>query len=492
MLRGQCAGCLVSPQLTAPTMGASSTNAVQNGAGDPHEDIAPIEVTDVGRMGADKLVATRGWVLGSRLWYHRILDVCMTEQASQERKQSTLRLRDVVLLIAALAALSCRAKHDNTARAEQPSNMTASALVTESPESTPAGPALTTPPGATSAPAGVASSLALPQNQELSTMDVPRASSRSVRAMPVEEQQAYVLELLRVQEELDDAAVRRLQQWFAGSPWLSFGNPKVSRAPLSKEECLQRRTGAARSIGEPRCGAPNMVPLYDPNRGQTAADANVCIDQYEFPNVECEYPVVWARAHEAAGICQALGKRLCDAHEWEGACAGALRPVASEYPWAQMPTGLARSTTRERRLWMEYEHNRTREVRWAYGEEQDHTRCATGARKSSACSSNDWRKCGTSTYPSGSFPECVSTLGVYDQHGNVAEHMSLPLSEDELASKGGVGWTEMKGSWFVFGGDPSHPDDCRWRAKSWHTTRTTELKSHRSYHLGFRCCKDIE
>lgn len=25
-------------------------------------------------------------------------------------------------------------------------------------------------------------------------------------------------------------------------------------------------------------------------------------------------------------LCQAMGKRICDAHEWEGACAGALLP----------------------------------------------------------------------------------------------------------------------------------------------------------------------
>ena len=32
-------------------------------------------------------------------------------------------------------------------------------------------------------------------------------------------------------------------------------------------------------------------------------------------------------------LCAAVGKRICDAHEWEGACAGALRPPEVEYVW---------------------------------------------------------------------------------------------------------------------------------------------------------------
>jgi len=36
-----------------------------------------------------------------------------------------------------------------------------------------------------------------------------------------------------------------------------------------------------------------------------------------------------------------------------------------------------------------------------------------------------------------------------------------------------------------------HPDDCRWRALMWHAGPIRALDSHRNYHLGFRCCKDI-
>ena len=72
-----------------------------------------------------------------------------------------------------------------------------------------------------------------------------------------------------------------------------------------------------------------MAPLYDPAT-QKPEDAKVCIDQFEFPDIPCAYPVVWVKAREAAEICSAMGKRLCDAHEWEGACEGDLnRPITA-------------------------------------------------------------------------------------------------------------------------------------------------------------------
>jgi formylglycine-generating enzyme len=205
----------------------------------------------------------------------------------------------------------------------------------------------------------------------------------------------------------------------------------------------------------------------------------VCIDQFEFPNIACEYPLVWARANEAMALCKAVGKRLCDAHEWEGACAGTLRSVDREYAFG------------ERRIMMQYLHNKGREVVWAYGKEKNHALCATAAKKSPKCFAGGWHLCGTNDWPSGSFPECVSALGVYDQHGNVAEHMNFPMKPEELGSRGGFGQTEMKGSWFIFAQAEAHEDDCRFRAPDWHASSIDDPNSHRNYHLGFRCCRDL-
>ena len=37
----------------------------------------------------------------------------------------------------------------------------------------------------------------------------------------------------------------------------------------------------------------------------------------------------------------------------------------------------------------------------------------------------------------------------------------------------------------------AHPDWCRWRAPFWHGSKVTSEKSHRNYHLSFRCCKSL-
>ncbi|HWA70953.1 MAG TPA: SUMF1/EgtB/PvdO family nonheme iron enzyme [Polyangiaceae bacterium] len=279
---------------------------------------------------------------------------------------------------------------------------------------------------------------------------------------------------------LDDAQVTRVKAIFASSKWLGQGNPAITVHPMTRAECraIREKAGPLPS-GDARCRSPNMSTLYDPSAGESAESAQACIDQYEFPNIACEYPVVWVRADQAVELCKAVGKRICDAHEWEGACAGALKKPEGEYAFGQ------------RRLMIEYLHNKEREIVWAYGSSKDHSKCATMGKKSATCNVIDWGVCGSNTYPAGAFPACRSTLGVFDLHGNAAEHMNMPLVASELASRGGLGETEMKGSWFIFSSYEAHPDDCRWRAPMWHKTRIDDPASHRNYHLGFRCCRDI-
>lgn len=313
-----------------------------------------------------------------------------------------------------------------------------------------------------------------------------------MRSLPVERQQAILVDLLADTLELSSVQVERVRAIVARSKWLSFGNPDLPGAQMTSAECRQRRAAASIVAGDAICGAPHMVAIDEVGSRASERQPRVCIDQYEFPNIPCEYPITWVRSSEAAELCSAIGKRLCDAHEWEGACAGSLLPVEAEYNFERMPKGIKSSKMRGKRLWLEHEHNRTREITWAYGAKQDHSLCATGAVKDSRCNVVDWGTCATLSYPAGSFPECVSPVGAYDQHGNAAEHMNLPLDPSELSSRGGMGWTEMKGSWFIFARQQSHPDDCRWRAKSWHTTRIEDPHSHRNYHLGFRCCRDVE
>lgn len=258
-----------------------------------------------------------------------------------------------------------------------------------------------------------------------------------------------------------------------------------ARHPVSEAQCaaevLDRGLLRLKSENEQICGHPFMVPLT--RAGQPASTATACIDQFEFPSLPCRYPMTWVTARDAESFCESMGKRLCDAHEWEGACAGDVREP--DYTF-----GADRGTAA--RI-----HNRLREIVYAYGTQRRGDICAFGVAKSPDCDkANATGKgvvaaCGPNHYPAGYFSQCVTAGGVYDIHGNAAEHMNLPTKPSEMTANGGTGLTEMKGSWFAFPRTVEarvHPDDCRWREPGWHSSRIDDPRSHANYHLGFRCC----
>lgn len=304
--------------------------------------------------------------------------------------------------------------------------------------------------------------------------------------------EAMFRELQQV-HDLSDAQMDVIRGIFARSGRMGQGNPAVTRHPVSAQACrlrLERRSTTYQNPDfEAVCGARFMAPLYD-RTTEKARDAAVCIDQFEFPNIPCAFPVVWVRAREAAEICRAMGKRLCDAHEWEGACAGNLAPPDYRF---ELAAGLGPSAAIGR---MRRAHNQKYAPGkgWSYGPRYRSGTCAAASWKSPGCTGGSWTRCGSNTYPAGYFPDCRSPFGVYDLNGNAAEHMNLPLKEDQMAGRGSqtLGYTEMKGSWFIFDRYRAHPDWCRWRAPYWHGSRVMSPKSHRNYHLGFRCCKTLE
>lgn len=309
---------------------------------------------------------------------------------------------------------------------------------------------------------------------------------------PLAQQNESMLQQMQQQRQLSEQQLRDIRAIFARSGFMGQGNPAISEHPETEQQCQQKLQHQGIQYANTRyekiCGAKFMAPLYDPKRSR-AEEAKVCIDQFEYPDLPCTYPVVWVKAREAAETCEAEGKRMCDAHEWEGACAGALEEPDYRFDLAR---GVDPSVAVER---MRAAHNQAFRAskNWSYGPQYLRVICATGSHKTPGCPGGGWSLCGSNTYPTGDFPACHSTLDVYDLSGNAAEHMNLPLDPSQMASRGGteLGYTEMKGSWFIFDAYRAHEDWCRWRAPSWHGSRVMDPHSHANYHLGFRCCKSV-
>jgi hypothetical protein len=332
-----------------------------------------------------------------------------------------------------------------------------------------------------------------PAARVLAALALGWALAAGAAAGTLAEANARLLEVLRREHGLTDRQVEAVGAILARSGFAGQGNPAISVHPRTPEQCRARRAASPEPPGEVDrfariCAGPHMAPLYDP-RVEQAEQARACIDRFEFPGVPCEYPVVWIKAREAAQVCEAIGKRLCDAHEWEGACEGRLEPPDYRFE-------LARGVGPEeaiRRMRATHNAARAPTKSWSYGPGYRSGVCATGSRKTAGCEGGGFGRCGSNTYPAGDFPGCRSPLGVYDLNGNAAEHMNLPLDPSQMASAGAgrLGYTEMKGSWFVFDAVRAHEDWCRWRAPFWHGTAVMDPRSHANYHLGFRCCRSL-
>lgn len=327
--------------------------------------------------------------------------------------------------------------------------------------------------------------------QWLMVIGLTQLFSISALGQDLASQNKKMFQKLKTTHNLTDQQLKNIQKVFSKGPHISQGNPKVSEHPMTEAQCQAKLKKQGIDHYNPTfekiCGGKYMAPLYNP-KTQRPEDSKVCIDQFEFPGSPCSYPVTWVRANEAAQICEAMGKRLCDAHEWEGACEGQLLPP--DYPFekvAGLPAGAAHKTMRNL-------HNRKYKRQWAYGPKFKKGICAQDSFKHKNCNGGNYKACGTNTYPAGAFPGCSNQLKVYDIHGNAAEHMNLPLKPDQMAShpSGKLGHTEMKGSWFIWDKFQAHQDWCRWRAPYWHGTTVRHKKSHHNYHLGFRCCLDTK
>ncbi len=84
------------------------------------------------------------------------------------------------------------------------------------------------------------------------------------------EQRRRLFARMRADLGLDEEKLAAIEAIFAASPVLGQGNPAISRHPMSRSECRRiRREAGVTQARVPACGAPGMVPLFDPEAGQT-------------------------------------------------------------------------------------------------------------------------------------------------------------------------------------------------------------------------------
>ncbi len=168
---------------------------------------------------------------------------------------------------------------------------------------------------------------------------------------------------------------------------------------------------------------------YEPSAEVRLADG-LWMDRLEYPNRLGELPLTGVTGVEAAELCQAAGKRLCGAHEWERACGGSEHSV---HP---------------------------------YGDRFVPSACAVELAGPVA---------------SGRYLGCLSTGGVQDLVGSVWEWTATPLDLPALKSHPEQVLLEIRGgSWYT---DPSKAT-CQAREGY-----PAAPEAYAFPDVGFRCCR---
>ncbi len=169
-----------------------------------------------------------------------------------------------------------------------------------------------------------------------------------------------------------------------------------------------------------------------------AVRRSLCIDRFEYPNIEGARPAVGVDYDDAVSACEIEGKRLCSALEWALACEG-----SELAPWPRSLSLDARSCPVDR----------------------------AGSRPlpGALARASDVR------VPSGSHPNCQSPSAAHDLSGSVEEWVDNTY--------GGAAAPPF--AWALAGGHAGKGSDTRCRALDASQARTT-----RSPTVGFRCCSD--
>lgn len=216
---------------------------------------------------------------------------------------------------------------------------------------------------------------------------------------------------------------------------------------LQKTTCLHYK-GPFNKDGSPKF--PERCDEFDQPRWEAIASTlptksmDVCIDQFEYPNVPGQYPMIFVTYYEAQNACFAQHKRLCNEEEWTFACEG---PDAMPYP---------------------------------YGYKRDATACNIDKTWRTFSEKKMWPRDGASAEveldklwqgeASGMRAGCKSPFGAYDLTGNVDEWTTTVRPRPYLSVLKGGYWGPVR-------------NRCR-------PATTVHNEGHYFYQQGLRCCAD--
>ena len=299
---------------------------------------------------------------------------------------------------------------------------------------------------------------------------------------------------LQRERGLSDQQMNAIRRIFAKSGYIGQGNPAVTQHPVTPEQCQAKLDAAGVRYENPRfekiCEAKYMAPLIRSGQRSSPKMPRPASTSSSFPT--------------SLRLSRGLGESPRGRGDLLGGGRAALRRprmggrVRREPSSLRITASIWQGDCRLKTRFTACASRTTRLTaptkRWSYGPDvsERHLRHVE-ARRPPAAMAAAGRDAVQTLFRPGTFPACHSPLEVYDLNGNAAEHMNLPLNESQMSSRGSkeLGYTEMKGSWFIFDTYRAHEDWCRWRAPFWHGTRVMDEHSHANYHLGFRCCKSL-
>ncbi len=206
---------------------------------------------------------------------------------------------------------------------------------------------------------------------------------------------------------------------------------------------------------EPPLPASGMVRLTQPTNNQAYE-----IDAYEYPNTQGERPQS-AKFFQAARLCAAEGKRLCNPSEWRTACqAGQMRRFSS---------------TDNLDDYSSHDHFGVRF-------------CNVPGSVFSQFSTNP----AAQLAPSGSFPNCGGETGVFDLTGNIDEwiaavddagDLAVYIAASSASESGACDGATRLGILSIGGQDPYDLEVLAEIVADW------PLQDYEQPLLGFRCCR---